>query len=274
MHPQLPHPPHRNWHVVDEGGSKGVPKLGLLSRRVGDTLELKLWPEAGCRVVKAQLGYLVSATRAALAGIELTCLGCECYAPPTPYPKLYPFPSFQTFAPFADDTSYWVHNVSVTAYTGFIAIMTSSETRCTLRVRHIAQDGGRRVRQLFNRDPTPAFVAAKVAAASSNASEIRIDSFTVESLDTRGFTWLQQKSDGQVVAVGTEPKSYLSGWQDNDAGQIAHWIRFARPRVLHRALQTFNRSRCCNGCLALSTRPASRGNSTQARGGKRSKARS
>ena len=68
------------WELVDEGGAKGVRKLGLLSRVPGQTLLLgPLLPERPrCAAVCVSVGYLHS-WRTEQGALRLECdIGCSC----------------------------------------------------------------------------------------------------------------------------------------------------------------------------------------------------
>lgn len=161
-----------SWAIVDEGGSHGVPKLGLLSRSPGDSVLLRPWGVTGCHWLKVSIGYLVSAYRSSLAGFSIECTGCKCGRLRSPVPKMFPWPTVQTYAPYNDDEIYWQKNVSVTAETSFY-ILTQRQRDCVLKLRHIPSDGGRRVRSLF-----PDRNLTGVVPPPPNRSEVRIDSIT------------------------------------------------------------------------------------------------
>ena len=151
----LASPLNGSWAVVDEGGHKGVHKLGLLSRQVGDTIDLLPWRgPTNCRWLKVQLGYLVSAKRPTLGGIHIDCIGCQCASFRTPFPKLYPFPDIQTYAYYNDDPTYADGNMTVTAMTTFYAAGDPDPSKkCTVRLTHTPIDLGHRVWKLYRRTP-------------------------------------------------------------------------------------------------------------------------
>ena len=162
-----------NFSLVDEGGNKGVAKLGLLSRQVGDTLDMRPWPEPGCRFLHMRLGYLVSAWRETLAGIHISCPGCTwCAAFPSYFPKLNPFPSVQTWAPWNHDETYFTPpGMTVTAITQFL-LLTGDSDSCVVRITHEKASGAFVCRRYKRCIPH---------SQVQNVSEIRIDSLTAAS---------------------------------------------------------------------------------------------
>ena len=87
--------PVSTWSRVDDGASKGVPKMGLASWRVGETLTLGPLPGppgVGAAPLVAELGYFIS-PRAGQGAFRIDCYGCNCtavrtIAPPLPLPHL------------------------------------------------------------------------------------------------------------------------------------------------------------------------------------------
>jgi hypothetical protein len=200
-----------SWRLVDEGGAKGVPKLGLLSTAVGDRLDLEVWPNTrscaflqcalrgsnprfepkpnaaatvvrqltrcACRPVlchRVKLGYLVSTKRKTLGGISISCQGGACSRAVQAYPKLVPFPTFQTYAPFNDDDHLSDEDMTVTAFTAFFFMAEGSGGK--LEITHVPNDGGARVAKAFGRARPKGWI-------KQNLSEIRVDSLIVEKQD-------------------------------------------------------------------------------------------
>ena len=158
------------WTLVDDGIRKGVQKLGLLSKQLGDYLELEPWPTAGCFVMAVQLGYLVSATRPGMGGFRITCPNCACVAKRSPFPQLHPFPEVQTNAQYNEEESYYSSNMTVTALTEFLIFPERTQLGpCRVGITHI-RASSYKVRRLYHREvprlPPP------------QDSQIRIDSLT------------------------------------------------------------------------------------------------
>ena len=174
----------QGWSLVDEGARNGVKKLGLLSQQVGNELELKLWPEPGCRVLQVSLGYLVSLRRRTLAGFTISCPGCAwCTSVPGRFPKLNPFPEVQTWAPYNDDDTYYrPPGMTVTATTTFV-VGTDDGADCRIRLKHVPASG-RKVGKLYRRGfPNGNLDFDPATQPKPNASEVRIDSLTVSNLN-------------------------------------------------------------------------------------------
>ena len=187
-----------SWTLVDHGGDKGVRKLGLLSTRVGDQLDLRPWPVVGCLAMSVQIGYLVSATIPNLGGFRISCPVCKCVKNPAVYDKLYPFPEVQTNAMYNDDINYATGNMTVTAVTEFVVLQGDPLQRepCTIRLTHIAASATK-VRRAYRRNvPSPDYPAG--------VSQIRIDTMTATSwtVTTRDgldkFDYMNRKATGSV----------------------------------------------------------------------------
>jgi hypothetical protein len=148
------------FSLVDEGGDKGVRKMGLVSHHVGD--RLSLGPLVGpswrnCSMLSMSVGYLLSTTRLHQGAFSVECTGCDCAPIHNPYQsELYPFPLVQTDARVASSPQYWHTNVSITASTEWWVLWTAA-SQCRVHITH------RR--------------SAAEDAALYNQSRIRIDSF-------------------------------------------------------------------------------------------------
>ena len=174
----------QGWSLVDEGARNGVKKLGLLSQQVGSELDLKLWPEPGCRLLQVGLGYLVSLWRRTLAGFTISCPGCAwCVSVPGRFPKLNPFPEVQAWAPYNDDDNYYrPPGMTVTATTTFL-VGTGNGADCRVRIKHVPASG-RKVAAAYRRHfPNGNLDFDPATQPKPNASEVRIDSLTVSNLD-------------------------------------------------------------------------------------------
>lgn len=176
------------WALVDEGRLKGVPKLGLVSTAVGEIMTTRLSgpPGSRCSLMRAELGYLISASRAELGGFRLSCTGCLCH-PLVGFwdGKLNPWPELQTFAALAHDPSYWESNVSVTALTSFFVVWNGVRNggggqACELSIEHrpastrFTHDYDRQLpRALWHR------FEAQASQARLAPSRVRIDSLAL-----------------------------------------------------------------------------------------------
>ncbi len=145
------------WALVDDGRRKGVPKLGLASERVGDTLSIGPLPRFGarpCGVTMVKLGYLLSHSNVGgyYGAIELACRGgCHCAKVSSPFQaRISPFPIVQTDAASHYDPLVRNSSPSVTLTTSFWAAW-SAERPCMLHANHrqvnYPQGGSPRVRE-------------------------------------------------------------------------------------------------------------------------------
>lgn len=157
-----------SWTLVDEGGVKRVPKLGLVSTSVG--AELRLGPlqplfhgnsSVGCTMIRVDLGYLRS-SRPGMGTLQLSCdSGCLCNQVYDPYASsLYPFPQVETAAA-ATNLHGEGRNVSVTETTSFMLLHDGAGAPCFVSVRHaLARD-----------------------ASARSPSRVRVDSLSMRPLD-------------------------------------------------------------------------------------------
>ena len=65
------------FRLVNEGAAKAVRKLGWLSTRLGDTLDLGPVAQATCGAVVVHLGDLRT-WRPDAGAFQISCIGCEC----------------------------------------------------------------------------------------------------------------------------------------------------------------------------------------------------
>jgi hypothetical protein len=186
--------PSAGFKLVDEGGDKGVRKMGLVSHHVGD--RLSLGPLAGpsgraCTMLTMSVGYLLSTTRLHQGAFSVGCTGCDCAPIHNPYQKeLYPFPLVQTDARVASSPQYRHTNVSITASTEWWVLWTAT-SQCHVHITH------RR--------------SAAKDAALHNHSRIRIDSF-------------------HMLELSAAYRSYASR---HGKGIHKHWVRFIRNCSTH-----------------------------------------
>ena len=157
-----------NWTLVDEGGVKRVPKLGLVSKTLG--AELRLGPlqplfygnsSLGCTMIRVDLGYLRS-SRPGMGALQLSCdSGCLCNQVYDPYASsLYPYPQVETTAT-ATNLHGEGRNVSVTETTSFMMLHDGVGAPCFVNVRHaLARD-----------------------ASARSPSRVRVDSLSMRPLD-------------------------------------------------------------------------------------------
>ena len=158
-------PLHRangTWQLVDEGGAKGVQKLGWLSSKIGESIEFAA-PHLSCRrnsprrtstCLTVRLGYLLS-TREGQGTMRVSCLGGGCACSnlnPTKAKygrSLAPYPFIPTDARVAGETdrdfaglnlSTFGKSISVTATTEFTLKRESGAPAdgdpCLIRVTH------------------------------------------------------------------------------------------------------------------------------------------
>ena len=128
------------FELVNEGGDKGVRKMGYRSHRIGDTLLLGPLPmESGCVFMPlvVTVGYLLSAIRPNQGAFVATCHGCACTNMKSFFQKeLFPFPLVQTR--LVDASSHWkAANISITATTEFLAFF-GSASLCIVNLTHVA----------------------------------------------------------------------------------------------------------------------------------------
>ena len=121
------------WSLIDEGGTKGVTKLGLASWHVGDTLDIGPIPGphgVACTAFDATLGYLLSSSRTDQGAFSISCAGsCHCAPFASPKPALYPFSLVDTDARRSKDDFFRQQpNVSVTATTSFLMLWRATDT--------------------------------------------------------------------------------------------------------------------------------------------------
>ena len=94
-------PPLEGWALRDEGGAKGVRKLGYASGRVGASLRIgPLLPSIQCGLFDVSLSYLQS-WRQESGAFRITCEGCTCNRIPGGWSDAfhtYPFPLVQTWS--------------------------------------------------------------------------------------------------------------------------------------------------------------------------------
>ena len=141
--------------LQDDGGLKGVKKLGYSSRRVGDTLTLgplEVHPRVGealdtrmcLSVMRVRLGYLIS-THPGMGELHAQCVGgCSCRPIKSTFMRReLPFPRFSANARSAMHSTPGqqrsTENVTMTAHTFFIAnLLNQSNDACRVLLRHKA----------------------------------------------------------------------------------------------------------------------------------------
>jgi hypothetical protein len=132
--------------LQDDGGLKGVTKLGYSSRRAGDTLTLgplEVHPRVGealdtrmcLSVMRVRLGYLIS-SHAGMGELHAQCAGgCACRAIKSTFLRReLPFPRFSANARAPMHSPMYAENVTMTAYTFFIASLSNRSRAASCRV--------------------------------------------------------------------------------------------------------------------------------------------
>ena len=137
------------WLLVDEGGAKRVRKLGLVSHSPGSRLRLgpltapasqplasKAAGGMNCTLMQVELGYLVSATRANMGALEVSCGACAC-APLFGFWawQIHPFPLLEADARFTPSDAFVAMNATVTATSSFYMFAAAGQ-RCFVEVAH------------------------------------------------------------------------------------------------------------------------------------------
>ena len=171
-------PSSAGFELVDEGGDKGVRKMGYVSHTVGGSLllgPLPIPPERQCAMAAVSVGYLLSTQRKGQGAFRIGCEGCSCTAIHNPFQKeLYPYPIVQTDASLASSPVWRKTNVTITAVTEWWALI-RAETSCYVRLTHLAhadQPSGAVRRTEGHPTETP------------KTNRIRIDSMSVVQLDS------------------------------------------------------------------------------------------
>ena len=202
-----------SWTLVDEGGAKGIHKMGWASDDPGETLTVGPLPHApnittdACSHDRVELGYLVSATRPHRGAFNISCTGgCECAAITTPYPRLHPFPRVQTdpHVGSIESGTILAMNASLTVTTSFDVLRYAVGTECFVQVTHL--------------HPTAAPVGAsprEPPGANASHSHVRIDSLTISSgaitPSFLGYAWVRgQQTHGKRLARSAAPCLRLS----------------------------------------------------------------
>ena len=131
-----------SWRLVDEGGAKGVRKLGYLSTAVGDTLRigpLQGPPSLSCALLRVTLGYKLSASRSGQGKFNVTCTGCSCARMHSRQERydFYPFPYVDTDAREARNSDVLKANATITAETEFFLLW---RPMCFLDVLHLERE--------------------------------------------------------------------------------------------------------------------------------------
>ena len=133
-----------SWQLVDEGGDKGVAKLGFVSTRVGDTMEFNLGVLCagdGTGSAGVRLGYHMS-TRPGQGALQLRCRGCTCRALTGIMSSVSPFPLAQTDVKLVDARYFSLPghlngSLSITASTTFGIQPSAQRDECIVSVEHV-----------------------------------------------------------------------------------------------------------------------------------------
>ena len=201
--PVLPPATTSSWAVVDEGGGKGVRKLGWVSTRIGDELTIGPVPndeseqtDVKCATTRIDLGYLMSARRDHQGAFDIACEGCDCASIASGGAK-YQFPRVETDPrrSNAQEAAAVVGmNATVTVATSFdVLLHDRRKDACYLKVRH-------RVSARIKR-PTAASQGASATStwephpADASHSRIRIDSLVMTRGEFNpayvGYSWVR-----------------------------------------------------------------------------------
>ena len=172
------------WVLVDDGVSKGVPKLGFASTTIGDEMvlalpsvaQLLLAPEA-CMGVVVTIGFLTS-PRSEQGAISISCSGCACGPVGLTAGSflMYSFPTFDTHIRSRAMQGLG-GNISVTAEHSFL-LGQHFGSACAVKLRHAP-------RRLKKR-------------RSTVTSRVRVDSLYVRRANTweeRGLSNMQSSAD-------------------------------------------------------------------------------
>jgi len=177
------------WTLVDEGGDKGVPKLGLLSSHIGDVLTLGPFGLPGgvncsqsrCRF-QVEVGYLLS-PRVVQGAFVIGCDHCHCAREWSTFAKqLRPFPGVDTYSglntnPHYQDAEF---NASITATTVFDMEWRGGK-QCLLSITHAPPGAGLSAK--FKRAGCKA--CEELARKRNDSSRVRIDSLNIVASSSR-----------------------------------------------------------------------------------------
>ena len=163
---QLPIAHAHGWKLHDEGGKKGVKKLGYVSTHIGSTLTLgPLLPGIRCGLFDTSLGYLQS-WREDMGALHISCYGCSCVGIPGTWSAgAFPFPGIQAW-------SYATKGIDFEKNVGSVA---NASLTVTTRFTLLKQD-----RECFMN------ITHRAAARRPNhdaPSRVRVDSLGLEVLD-------------------------------------------------------------------------------------------
>jgi hypothetical protein len=222
------------WMLVDEGKAKGVPKLGLVSNRVGETLSLRVpvvpSSNASCSAgIVITLGYLVS-SHPSMGSLHVSCEACACQGlngRRSGIGTQFPFPLMATSTWQLDaeaKNGFKLGNASVTATTSFLAAALSRDKACIVQVthQHSSSTGGSsrcrgREEECRDRQRTP--------------SRVRIDSMNArpaQPIDERKVhTFAAQSEEGRryLQARGPCALSAKKEWAETERLEKEAWWR-------------------------------------------------
>ena len=133
-----------DFTLRDEGGAKGVKKLGYVSTVPGAQLTIgPLVPQVNCALFEASLGYL-SSWRPGMGAFDVSCHGCECKPYAGAWAPGYHFPRVDT-GPSRDPKDIGSGlNVSLSLFNKFLLYKTA-ET-CSINVTHVLSPSPSRIR--------------------------------------------------------------------------------------------------------------------------------
>ena len=133
-----------SWRLLDEGGSKGIAKLGFVSTRLEDTIKFSLGVLCagdGTGTALVRIGYHMS-TRAGQGALHLRCEGCNCRGLQGILSSVSPFPLVQTDVRLVDRSYFSLPgqlngSLSVTASTQFSVQPSVDHVECVIVAQHV-----------------------------------------------------------------------------------------------------------------------------------------
>ena len=207
--------PLDGWALRDEGGKKGVQKLGYVSTTVGTTLTLgPLLPNIKCGLYDASFGFLQS-WRPEMGALHLKCVGCQCGMIPGAWASAaYPFPNVQAWSygqrisSKKEFTKAYAAtaNASLTVSTRFMLL--KQESDCFLNVTHIP--GASR-----------GFSATGLRDNNANRtrSRVRVDSIGFETASCTLFCHVSHFPS--TKALSTRGRACAAGMERGERGFVA-----------------------------------------------------
>ena len=188
----------------DEGGEKGVQKLGLVSDVPGGKLSIgPLASNVRCGLLQVSLGYLQS-WRPGQGRFRIDCVGCSCFGPQGAWAKeADPFPIVDTWksSVATGHVRSEMHNATITVFTSFFLYKRAEP--CWINVTHLHPDKHEHARH-----------------AHTNHSRIRVDALGIEMADcTASCRVTKYPGFARVTAVSARI-ACTAGWKAGKPGYI------------------------------------------------------